>query len=296
MGDYEKANIYVQKAYNNTVSQIDFSYKTSCSADSRKNLLRSFVVVSSNSIMSLIYLEQIQNLDSQFTLFLQFENKMAIDTDLNTFYTHRKYSNYFLIAGAKITRTGITSPDFTTWVKQFYSLEKKFPRRIAFFCYDSIALYYLINGSFNECQSAISCILNDKNVYKQFPDTYSSALIYQLFLNFETDDFDILESNTKKAERYFENYFPLPKYQKYILEFFDKIRIVTGRKKQSHLMIEFQNKIKLVKKSSDNSDTPYHQQIIFIDFDCWLESKITNRSFIEIKKEKAKTNPPFKHQ
>ncbi|MBL7893368.1 MAG: hypothetical protein JNL63_12110 [Bacteroidia bacterium] len=280
--DYEKSFLYIKKPFEATVDRIEESFKSSFSLDQQKNLLRDFVVVTTNSINGALIINDIPSLDKLLTIFIQYENRMSINKNIHAFYIQFKYYNYFMIAATKITRAGIKSIDFSNWISEFKTVENKLPPRITFFNFDLISLYYFMSERFHECQSSVNLILNDTNTYKQNKDIYSGALVLQLFLDFETDETDRLDSDIKKAERYFENHYSILDYQKIIITFFNKIRQFGDKESWKKIMIEFRNNIITLKESNKNLQFPYQMNIIFIDFEGWLESKIAKVSFVKL--------------
>lgn len=286
--DSKKSHFYFEISSELQTSGFNESLKKTTSSDQLKNLLRNYIVDSSNSILDAMISGNTDSFDRLFDNLILYEDKMSISKSILSFYVQLKYYNYFLIAGAKITRAGIESPDFNNWFQQLNLIEKKLPSKILSFCYDNSTLLFFMQGRWNDCRNAINHILNDRSSYKQNKDTYSCALVLQLFLDYETDQIDLLDSNIKKAERYFENHYAIADFQKIILEFFNKLKLLGDKKSQKKLMMEFRNKIDLLQRSNPNLRFPYYGNLVFIDFDSWLKSKIDNRSFIELKREQAK--------
>ncbi|MBI2268817.1 MAG: hypothetical protein HYU69_00505 [Bacteroidetes bacterium] len=230
-------------------------------------------------------------LDDLYTLFKSYvllRRKFNIRKGhiLHKLYNELYQSLCFLISAVNITRRGVESPDFHSHLHQFYLIEKKLPYNILVVCNEMISFYFFMKRDWNNCTSTINKILNDNELYKIYPETYANMLLLRLFVNYETDDLDVLDYNLKRTERYFEKHYSALGYEKIVIAFFNEIvNDFSGRIKT---MQKYMDKINELLLNDRNFSFTYLTEKIFIDFKCWLDSKITNRMFTEILKEKKR--------
>ncbi|MBI2271443.1 MAG: hypothetical protein HYU69_13955 [Bacteroidetes bacterium] len=138
----------------------------------------------------------------------------------------------------------------------------------------------------NQCIRVINKILNDDEVYKSFSATYGNIVLLLLFVNYETDDIYGLDYNLKKAERYFEKHYSAVGYEKMVVSFFREM-VLANFSDKKNMVKKYKNKFSHLLSNDKEFALAYKTTGIFIDFECWLDSQIIGRPFLEVLKEKA---------
>ena len=148
-----------------------------------------------------------------------------------------------------------------------------------------VAQLYFYNGNFKLALAWVNRILNDSS-YKQFQYLYSNANVLNLLLHFELKDFDLLPYAANTTYRVLSKREGAFKFEKAILHFLKKFPEGPMRR-SSDLTPEF---IKLKSAIEKITIDPGEKKALenFFDIISWLKSKIENRSFAEIVREKAK--------
>ncbi|MBI2271838.1 MAG: hypothetical protein HYU69_15965 [Bacteroidetes bacterium] len=258
----------------------------------RQKYLRGMSIItgSFNVIISAINANYLEDLDEQFHSLIQLEEKFKVKKKYTTnklFFIETLQLAYFQITTAKITRRGFESSDFNSYLKRYYLLENKLSPRISTICNELIALCFFMKEKWNDCSSMTNKILNDSELYKNYPETYANILLLTLFVNYEKGDLDILDYNLRKAERYFENHYSALGYEKMILLFFNEI-VLNHYTNSKVVMKKYKNKLHHLLLNDRQFSLTYLTERAFIDFESWLESEIRDRPFIDVIKEKAR--------
>jgi hypothetical protein len=229
------------------------------------------------------------DLDELFRAFIRLEKKLDIEKDdrLQLFYNESFQLTYFVISAVNITRRGIESSDFNRRLNQYYLVRKKMSHKKFTVCDGLIAICFFMKKNWKDCLLNINTILNDNELYKFDQGTYSSMMVLQLFVNYETEDIDSLDYNLKKTERYFENHYSGFAYEKIIVTFFNEM-VTTNYYDWRNIMEKYKDKLNYLLLNDKTFSLTYMATGIFIDFECWLISKITNRSFMVVLQDKAK--------
>ncbi|MCC6691010.1 MAG: hypothetical protein IT235_05710, partial [Bacteroidia bacterium] len=132
---------------------------------------------------------------------------------------------------------------------------------------------------------------NDVESYKVYPELYARTLLIQLFLNFETNDLDVMEFNLKKTERYFGKRYKATEYEKLILLFFNEL-IVSDRKAVIPVMKKYRQKLEHLLAANVELSKIYLVEKLLIDFGCWIDSKIYKTPLQKIVRENC-MHPKF---
>jgi hypothetical protein len=258
------------------------------SEEQRARRLRNNVVGLLNLIIAAVNANLLSEADELYNTFVILKSKVdkLNNAELVLFHAENSLMLFFLISAANNTRRGHEALDFDPHVRQFYLSEKKFSQETIVICYEQIAFYFFMKTKWSDCNVLVNKIINDNELYKTYPDTYSNMLLLRLFLNFETGDVDVLDYNLKKAGRYFEKRYPALAYEKLILSFLDEI-VTGGQTERISLMKKYKEKFERLMLSDKIFALTYLSDRMFVDFGSWLESKIESRPLVEILRKKA---------
>lgn len=262
------------------------------SDEQRHVLERNNIVGLMNVIIAAVNANFLTDLDELFHSFLRLETRFKIDENnkLYGFYSESREMLFFLISTVNYTRRGRESPDFKSYLSRFYLFEKDTPHRTWVALMELITFYFFMKRDWNSCLNAINAILNDSEVYKTYSDVYSNILLLRLFVNYETNDPDILDYNLKKAERYFEKHYSPLEYEKIILLFFSELKDNTDVTGQNKVMKKYKELFNYRMGNDKRFALTYLTDRIFIDFESWLESKIGSRTLVVLLEEKYRGN------
>lgn len=149
--------------------------------------------------------------------------------------------------------------------------------------YDNVSQICFGYGDYNEALMWMNKILNDNEVHIR-EDILCSARIFNLIIHYELGNEDLLEYLVKSTYRFLYKRKRLYKFETDILNFIRKKLPEIDTQKQ--LIGAFKGlKEELVEIIKD----PFEKKALeYFDFISWLESKIENRPFAEIVREKAK--------
>lgn len=145
------------------------------------------------------------------------------------------------------------------------------------YSYFGIAQYHKSIFYFNKVRNEIKLSIN--------PDIQSSFHLFNLIVNYEAGKTDLLPYLILSCYRFLKKREQLYAFEKIVLVFLKKElpRAVT-RKKLLHAFEKLRTQLLPLKKD------PYERNAFFnFDYISWLESKIENRPFTEVVREKAKT-------
>ncbi|MGQ0826763.1 MAG: hypothetical protein ACT4ON_00055 [Bacteroidota bacterium] len=144
------------------------------------------------------------------------------------------------------------------------------------------AYVYFGAKNYTEAQKQMNSLLNDKTVdYRG--DLYCFAKIFNLIIHYELGKKDLLEYTVKSCYRYLYSRNRLYKFETTVLEFLKNKAPIQNNKK--NMITTFSA---LRDKLIDLSKDTYEKKALeYFDYISWLESKINDRSFAEIVKQKA---------
>lgn len=240
-----------------------------------------------NVIIAGINANLLEDLNELYQSFLDLENKFNIkdEPSLAPLFHESRLILYLLISTANITRRGLEFKDFQVHLSQFYAYENSLPHQTSAYSNELITFTFFVKKKWADCNASINKILNNNEIYKVYPETYANILLLRLFVNYETGDLDILDFNLKKAERYFgKRYSALP-YENLILSLFNEI---TTSDQAAHINIikKYKTNLDHLLLTNKSFAETYLAERIFIDLNCWLNSRIINKPLIEVLKEK----------
>jgi hypothetical protein len=175
---------------------------------------------------------------------------------------------------------------------RIYQLEPEFERKLKRYSnglniHVRLTLYYNIAygffgaGNYVKALRWINEIINYQKVELRH-DVQSFARILNLIIHYEIGNSDFSDHLSRSASRFLNKRGRLYNFESLILNFISKIYPVRNETQRIALFKQFRKQ--LIALSTD----PFEKSA-FEDFDmvAWLESKIGNRSFAEIVKEKA---------
>lgn len=182
------------------------------------------------------------------------------------------------ICTGKFNEALLLIPEIVEFSDNSQSHIRKIDNYISYFY---ISIVYLSTSNYKTASHWLNKILNlqDKSI---IIDIYSFSLILQLIIHYELKHYDLLSYIIRNTSRFLLSEKRLFEFEKTVLKFFKKFSSVSQKKNLNILYEEFRKEI----ISIDN--TPYkRKEVEFFDLVSWLDSKIENRPFEEIVKEKA---------
>ena len=146
----------------------------------------------------------------------------------------------------------------------------------------NLALLYLGNKQYHEALININFALNEKKDHLP-DDHYSSMRVIQLIIHFDKGNMDLLPYLAKSFYKYLIHKKQLYKTENIFIHFIrtkiDKMNTKKGQEEAFKALRE-----ELLKISNDPMEENF---LKFFDIISWLESKIENRPFAEILREKS---------
>ena len=151
--------------------------------------------------------------------------------------------------------------------------------------YYSISYCYLAICDYNNALKWLNKVLNETNIETR-EDIHGFARILNLIIHYELDHADLLGYITKSTYRFLYKRKRLYKFETSFLNFIrQKLPKVKSNKELVSAFKELKMELGAITKD------PFEKKALeYFDFISWLESKIGNRPFAEIVKEKAKKN------
>ena len=150
-------------------------------------------------------------------------------------------------------------------------------------CYYNIACIYIGAGKYNDALIWNNRLLNDMEVGIRY-DVLSYSRIINLIIHFELKNYEQLEYLVKSTKHFLQKQKHLYKIETIFLNFIEKKLPDVNNKKD---MIKSFSELK--EELISMSKKPFESYgLEYFDFISWLESKIENRPFAEIVKEKSK--------
>ena len=157
------------------------------------------------------------------------------------------------------------------------------PKRDELYLYYNISYLSFVTGDPGGALSWLNKFLNDP-LRAAAADLSESAVIVDLMLHYDRENFDVLEYKVKSAYRFFAKKKRVYVFETTLLDFFRKnIPLITEPRQWTGAFGGL--KSALEKVAEDPFEKPALESTGIIS---WLESKITGRSFAEILREKAK--------
>jgi len=149
-------------------------------------------------------------------------------------------------------------------------------------------LYYIISynffgaGDYSKALLWINNIINHPKTETR-SDLQVHARILSLLIHYEMKNDDFIGNINRSVHRFLNKKGKLFKYESMVLSFINKIYLIADPKEKINAFKIFRDQLLVLK-------TDPLERFAFEEFDIisWLESKIENRSFAEIVREKAK--------
>jgi len=148
--------------------------------------------------------------------------------------------------------------------------------------YFNIAYIHFGVGDYNNAIEWANKILNETNI-KIREDLHAVTRIFNLIIHFELGNESMLDSLVRSTYRFLYQRERLYKFETIVLDFIRKKlpKVIT----QKELLLVFKE---LKQELEEIIKDPFERKALeYFDFISWLESKIENKSFAEIVKEKA---------
>lgn len=152
--------------------------------------------------------------------------------------------------------------------------------RRAFF-YFNIAIIYFGANDYNSSLKWINKLLNDININKS-EDIYCFAQLVNLLIHIELDSNTLLPYALRSTQRYLSTRNRYYKFESTVLEFIGKLLKSTDAKSTKDHYATFVEQLKPLKEDSFEKAA-----FEYFDFISWAESKLSDKTFAEIKREKA---------
>ncbi len=147
--------------------------------------------------------------------------------------------------------------------------------------YYYMAYFYFSAEKPHEALIWVFEILNDKDL-KQVENVNYLARILNLILHFELEEFELLEYIVRSTYRFLYNQNKIKKLESTFLSFMRKNAYVQSRKSYISAFTDLKKDIDQIQ------DDPQKNELIsYLDLSNWLESRISQRPFYEVMKEKA---------
>ena len=261
-GDFKKSEKYTLKFLNwisTNSKRIHISVKEFGSA------LRKMIIVSASlkkNRQALSYIVQLRNLDGNKTEKSNL-TKLADDIELSV----RISLGDFLLAKKMIeyTKTISESQQDAVWLYRA--------------SYTHFGL-----GDHNRSLFYLNNILNSKKHEIKRGDVFAFAKIFQLFIHYELGNVDLIEHILRSTQRFFIKSGRMLKYEELVLKFIRNTLIANNSKKDSiESFKRFRSQLEVL------ADNPNEAMMLeYFDLDAWLQSKIENRSFAEVVRDKQK--------
>ena len=197
-------------------------------------------------------------------------------------------SQLFFMANYTELNMYIDTGEFNNGIKLITFIQNEISK-ISLSKNNEISLYYSISyiyfgiGRYHDAKNYLNKIINDTTNDLR-SDLYCMARIILLIVHYELGHEELLEYMEKSAHRYLDKKDRLYKVETSILDFMRKKipKIITA---QEWLTAFKELKTELEEITKDSFEK---KGLEYFDFISWLESKIENRAFAEIVKEKMK--------
>lgn len=170
------------------------------------------------------------------------------------------------------------------FVKEYESMFEQMKSKVGedqiAFVHTILSVYYFVCGDYSVALKWNRKILEDLSLGIR-EDLHSFAKILTLLIHFEQGDTFLLEYNVTSTYRYLIKRKLLFSAEKVAIKFIRSLSGVKSKKDLTEAFIELRAKIETLSKN------PTENRVLGnFDFISWLDSKIHNRSFIDMYKEK----------
>ena len=165
--------------------------------------------------------------------------------------------------------------------KQLMMYKDKINKPSYFVICANIEEFFIVCGKFKQALYWNNKILNDPKI-ESFYDFYSNARISEIIIHYELNNIEKVQSLIKSYQQFITKNKRKYNYENALINFFKNIMNIAGKKELKEEFIRFQKELLTL------ADDPYEKEAFDVfDLVLWLESKIENRPFATIMKEKA---------
>ncbi|MGQ0829504.1 MAG: hypothetical protein ACT4ON_14035 [Bacteroidota bacterium] len=165
--------------------------------------------------------------------------------------------------------------------KQLELYKDKIHKPACYAIYSNIEELYIVCGKFKQALYWNNKILNDPKI-ESFYDFYSNARISEIVIHYELENIEKVQSLIKSYYQFLVKNKGKYKYEYSLIRFFKNLINITDKHALKKEFIRFH------KELLEFSGNPYEKQAFdFFDLTSWLESKIENRPFATVMKEKT---------
>ncbi|MEO9256802.1 MAG: hypothetical protein ABI207_00395 [Crocinitomicaceae bacterium] len=222
-----------------------------------------------------VYIEKLRQVPRQWS-------KIAYeDMDSKIFLRLCSYETDIYLKTGECEKGIALVPKIEVGLKEFG--DKLVQKRILMTVYFNISYLYFISGNYSKALYWENKILNHPHI-DIAEDIICFSKILNLLIHFEMNNDLLLEYVVKSTYRFLYKRDRLYKLENLILNFIrKKLPLMNTEKKRMESFKELREEIMEISK--DPNETQFLQ---YFDFNEWLTSKIENRSFAEILRERAK--------
>ena len=143
-------------------------------------------------------------------------------------------------------------------------------------------LFYFVTKKYHKALISLNEILNNENIYLS-QEHYTFAKIFQLIIHFEKGNHDFLPYLIIAIYKFLLQKKKLFKFESLLIKFIrNRINIIKSEKEEKEAFKALHKELVII--SADSMEARFLEHFDIIS---WLESKIENRSFGEILREKA---------
>jgi len=145
-----------------------------------------------------------------------------------------------------------------------------------------IALVWFVSEDYNKCLKYLNKIRNELTLGSH-PNVERFLHLFYLIVHLEMKNYDLLPHLIKSAYRFLHKEGKLGKFEKALIDFLkNKLPKATSDKKLIESLRQLRKELLPL-----NKDATEKNAFEFFDYISWLESKIENRPFAEVVREKA---------
>ncbi|MCC7431003.1 hypothetical protein IT568_09190, partial [bacterium] len=164
-------------------------------------------------------------------------------------------------------------------LKKYWENLKKIDK--IYFAYLICYSFYAV-GNYSKALGWINKILNDKETEIR-EDLYCFSRILNLIIHFELEDYELLEHIVKSTHDFLVRRKKIYKFETILLNFLKKFSQVKNNKELLELFKELKTEILPL-----TEDIFEQKALSYFDFISWLDSKIEEKSFSQVVKNKLK--------
>ncbi|MBI2271834.1 MAG: hypothetical protein HYU69_15945 [Bacteroidetes bacterium] len=238
---------------------------------------RSYAVAISNTILCLLRLKRYSGFSSQLK---KLSEAPAPNQRVRSFIFFKVLS--FEMEFCKETGDFVKGITFVEQLENMLSKKRTLNAQTELLLYYYSVIICLGAKNYNRANYFLRKIL-DGNFSGLRVDVYCFAKILSLIVNFELNNHEYLEYSVKSVYRYLYKRRRLYKLESIILEFIqNEIPRINNLTDQLEAFKKLREKLLKLKRDSFEKEA-----FDYFDFISWLDSKIENRSFAEVVREKA---------